>query len=73
MTELSLNDLIRTPIHLLTWEQAKQVSEYWNKELSRGAFEDCENTIDRAIMELGLLNRHLHQSYENSETYRRQR
>ena len=70
MTELS--QLITTPIYLLTWEQAKQVSEHWNKELSRGAFEDCEKTIDRAIMELGLLNRHLHQSYENSESYRRQ-
>ena len=61
MTELS--QLITTPIYLLTWEQAKQVSEHWNKELSRGAFEDCEKTIDRAIMELTLLNRHLHQTY----------
>jgi len=60
MTELSLNDLIRTPIHLLTWEEAKQVQEHWNRELSRGAFEGCDKTIDRAIMELTLLNRHLH-------------
>ena len=58
--ELSLITLINTPIPLLTWEQAKQVSEYWNKELSRGAFEGCDKTIDRAIMELSLLNRHLH-------------
>ena len=59
---MDLYNLLRCPIHLLTWEQAKQVSEHWNKELSRGAFEDCENTIDRAIMELTLLNRHLHQT-----------
>ena len=58
--ELSLITLINSPIPLLTWGQAKQVSEHWHKELSRGAFEDCEKTIDRAIMELGLLNRHLH-------------
>ena len=61
--EHSLITLINTPIPLLTWEQAKQVSEYWNKELSRGAFEGCDKTIDRAIMELGLLNRHLHLTY----------
>ena len=61
--EHSLITLINTPIHLLTWEEAKQVSEYWNKELSRGAFEGCDKTIDRAIMELGLLNRHLHLTY----------
>ena len=60
---MELSQLITTPIHLLTWEQAKQVSEYWNKELSRGAFEGCDTTIDRAILELGLLNRHLHQTY----------
>jgi uncharacterized protein YcsI (UPF0317 family) len=58
--EPTLITLINTPIPLLTWEQANQVSEYWNKELSRGAFEGCDTTIDRAIMELGLLNRHLH-------------
>ena len=58
--EHSLITLINTPIPLLTWEEAKQVSEYWNKELSRGAFEGCDKTIDRAIMELRLLNRHLH-------------
>ena len=57
---MDLFNLLRCPIHLLTWEQAKQVQEHWNRELSRGAFEDCEETIDRAIMELGLLNRHLH-------------
>ena len=61
--EHSLITLINTAIPLLTWEQAKQVSEYWNKELSRGAFEGCDKTIDRAIMELGLLNRHLHLTY----------
>ena len=61
--EHSLITLINTPIPLLTWEEAKQVSEYWNKELSRGAFEGCDKTIDRAIMELGLLNRHLHLTY----------
>ena len=61
--EHSLITLINSPITLLTWEQAKQVSEYWNKELSRGAFEGCDKTIDRAIMELGLLNRHLHLTY----------
>ena len=61
--EHSLITLINTPIPLLTWEQAKQVSEYWNKELSRGAFEGCDKTIDRAIMELNLLNRHLHLTY----------
>jgi hypothetical protein len=59
---MDLYNLLHCPIHLLTWEQAKQVSEHWNKELSRGAFEDCEKTIDRAIMELTLLNRHLHQT-----------
>jgi len=58
--EPTLITLINTPITLLTQEQALQVSEYWNKELSRGAFEGCDTTIDRAIMELGLLNRHLH-------------
>ena len=61
--EHSLITLINTPIPLLTWEEAKQVSEYWNKELSRGAFEGCDKTIDRAIMELRLLNRHLHLTY----------
>ena len=61
--EHSLITLINSPITLLTWEQAKQVSEYWNKELSRGAFEGCDKTIDRAIMELRLLNRHLHLTY----------
>ena len=58
--EHSLITLINSPITLLTWEQAKQVSEHWNKELARGAFEGCDETIDRAIMELRLLNRHLH-------------
>ena len=58
--EPTLITLINTPIPLLTWEQAKQVSEHWCKELSRGAFEGCDNTIDRAMMELGLLNRHIH-------------
>ena len=58
--EHSILTLINSPITLLTWEQAKQVSEHWNKELARGAFEGCDNTIDRAIMELALLNRHLH-------------
>lgn len=61
MTDYTLATLLASPIHTLTWNQAKEVSEYWNKELSRGAFDDCEATIDRAIMELGLLNRHLHQ------------
>ena len=59
--EHSLITLINTPIPLLTWEQAKKVQEHWNRELSRGAFEGCDPTIDRAIMELTLLNRHLHQ------------
>ena len=44
--EHSLITLINTPIPLLTWEEAKQVSEYWNKELSRGAFEGCDKPID---------------------------
>ena len=73
MTNHSLTTLLHTPIYLLTWEQACEVKDFWLTELSRGAFDDCDKTIDRAIMELGLLNRHLHQSYENSETYRRQR
>ena len=58
---MDLYNLLHCPIHLLTWEQAKKVQEHWNRELSRGAFEGCDPTIDRAIMELTLLNRHLHQ------------
>ena len=61
--ELSLITLINSPIHLLTWEQACKVKDHWLTELSRGAFDDCDKTIDRAIMELGLLNRHLHLTY----------
>ncbi len=61
MTDYTLATLLACPIHTLTWNQAKEVSEYWNKELSRGAFDGCDKTIDRSIMELGLLNRHLHQ------------
>ncbi len=62
MTDYTLATLLASPIHTLTWEEAKQVQEYWNRELSRGAFEGCDTTIDRAIMELTLLNRHLHQT-----------
>ena len=60
---MELSQLITTPIHLLSWEQACEVKEFWLTELSRGAFDDCDTTIDRAILELGLLNRHLHQTY----------
>jgi len=65
---MNLTTLLHTPIHLLTWEQAKQVSEYWFSQL------DSEDDLifERAVLEMNLLNRHLHQTYENSDTYRRQ-
>ena len=59
----SLVTLVNSPITLLTWEQACEVKDYWLTQLSRGAFDGCDATIDRAIMELGLLNRHLEQLY----------
>jgi len=57
MTNHSLTTLLHTPIHLLTWEQAKQVSEYWFSQL------DSEDDLifERAVLEMNLLNRHLHQ------------
>ncbi len=67
MTDYTLATLLATPIHILTWEEACEVKDYWLTELSRGAFEGCDTTIDRAILELGLLNRHLHQTYERRQ------